>query len=352
MTMDRVLFLEKTGLWRLETQGEIVLFCRHMAQLLPAGVPIMESLVSYSGSTYFVYILKKIQQRITRGQMLSEAFSAYPKLFGPLFCALVVMGEQTSTLPKVFIQLAAYYEWRETSLKKTKRALMYPLFMFLFLVALMWGMIIYILPQLIVFLKANGGGMPLSTRLLMGVGNFLTQHGMHILYVFSIIFLLCFWARFRRLLYEIWVRIPGVGHIYQTYILSHFFYSLLLLLAAKIPLSKALDQIATTVGGAKASTIFRALQTALHKGTPLSASMALSPFFPKNTILLIKTGETSGDMVGSLEHVVHIMRTKFEDKVQLALAVLPKVFLLFVGLMLMWLFTAVLWPLYDSFGGI
>lgn len=352
MILDRTLVLEKTGLWRLEIQGERVLFCRHMAQLLPAGVSIMESLASYNGGLYFASILKKIQQHIIHGQRLSQAFEAYPEIFGSLFCALIAMGENTSTLPKVFIQLAAYYDWRQTSLKKTKRALMYPFFMFVFLIALMWGMIVYIVPQLTIFLKANGGVMPLSTLFLIGVGDFLTQYGAGIFYSFLIIIFLCFWKKFRHFLYELWIRLPGVEHIYKSYVLSHFFYSLLLLLAAKIPLSKALEQIVATLGNSKAANIFDQLQEALHKGVPLSKSMTFTQFFPKNTILLIKTGEKSGDMVGALDHIVQIMRTQFEDKVQVALAVLPKVFLLFVGGMLMWLFTAVLWPLYESFGSI
>jgi type IV pilus assembly protein PilC len=123
------------------TNRDLVMFCFQIEQLTSAGVPMLEGLNDLRESTanpYFQKVLGSLAGDVEGGKMLSQAMAEHSDVFDEVFVNLVVAGEQTGQLPKVFDNLCNTLKWQDELLGQTKRLLAYPLFVFVIVMCQKW----------------------------------------------------------------------------------------------------------------------------------------------------------------------------------------------------------------------
>ncbi len=130
---------------------DLITFCFHLEQTSLAGVPILESLEDLRDSTEnprLKEVIAAMLESIEGGKTLSQAMQDFPAVFSNVFCALIRAGEQSGEIAEVFFQLSENLKWQDEIASQTKKVLMYPLFVGSVVIAVVFFLMTYVVPEL------------------------------------------------------------------------------------------------------------------------------------------------------------------------------------------------------------
>ena len=158
---------------------EIINFCFHLEQLARAGVPIIEGLTDLRDSLEtprFREVLAGMVESIEGGKTLSQAMDEYPRVFDEVFTSLIRAGEETGNLSDVLKSLNESLKWQDELAAQTKKLIMYPAFMGLVVIGVVFFMMIYLVPKMVGFINNMGQQIPLQTKILIATSNFFVNY--------------------------------------------------------------------------------------------------------------------------------------------------------------------------------
>src|SRR5688500_528477 len=161
------------------TRQDLINFCFHLEQLATAGVPLVEGLTDLRDSLEnprFREVVSGLIESIQRGQNLSQALADYPNVSGRVFVSLVRAGEATGKLATVLQSLAESLKWEDELAAQTKKLAMYPAFVGGIVLIVTFFLMIYLVPQMVGFIRNMGQDVPLQTRILMAVSSFFVNY--------------------------------------------------------------------------------------------------------------------------------------------------------------------------------
>src|SRR5690242_11349456 len=164
---------------RAMQRSELISFCVHMEQLVGAGVPLVESLIDLRDSienTRFREVMSGVIESIQGGLRLSQALAQYPQIFTPVFTNLVKAGEDTGKLPAVLRSLVENLKWEDELAEHLKKLIMYPAFVGSIVLIVTLFLMVYLVPQMVAFIRNMGQQIPLQTRILIEVSSFLVGY--------------------------------------------------------------------------------------------------------------------------------------------------------------------------------
>src|SRR5574343_1124622 len=160
-------------------KSELINFCFHLEQLTRAGVPILEGLADLRDSVEhprFREVITDLIERIEGGQTLSQAMESHPGIFSEVFTNLIRAGESSGRLPEVLASLTESQKWEDELATHTKKLLMYPAFVATIVLSATAFLMVYMVPQLKLFVKNMGQALPLHTQLLFFVSDLLVDY--------------------------------------------------------------------------------------------------------------------------------------------------------------------------------
>ncbi|MFM7294741.1 MAG: type II secretion system F family protein, partial [Burkholderiales bacterium] len=182
MELDLIKFesIKKSALLtaRRITRKELITFCFHMDQLLRAGVPIIEALSDLRDTVEnpaFKQVVATLLEDIEGGLRLSEAMANHPHAFDTVFIALIRTGERSGQLPEVLTQLTENLKWQDELASQVKKAMMYPLFAGAVIFGVVFLLMVFLVPQLAITMKALTANPPKATLALIAVSAFMRQ---------------------------------------------------------------------------------------------------------------------------------------------------------------------------------
>ncbi len=230
---------------------ELINFCFHLEQLTAAGVPILESLTDLRDSVEnprFREVISGLIESIQGGQNLSGSMADYTDVFPAVFASLIRAGEETGRMSQVLKSLAENLKWEDELIAQTKKLMMYPAFVGSIVLAVTMFLMIYLVPQMIGFIKGTGQPIPLQTRLLIHVSDFLIGYWWAVLAtpVIAVIGINLGLKRspaFRYRFDDFKLRLPLLGPILRKIILSRFASIFAMMYSAGITI---LDSIKTS----------------------------------------------------------------------------------------------------------
>lgn len=158
---------------------ELINFCFHLDQLTRAGVPILESLTDLRDSLEhprFREVIAGLIESIEGGQTLSQAMSTHPDVFSQVFVNLIRAGEASGQLSEVLASLTESMKWEDELASNTKKLLMYPAFVASIVLAATFFLMIYMVPQLKLFVRNMGQVLPTQTKVLFFVSDLLVNY--------------------------------------------------------------------------------------------------------------------------------------------------------------------------------
>jgi type IV pilus assembly protein PilC len=337
------------------TRRELIHFCFHLDHLARAGVPILEALTDLRDSLEnprFREIVAGLAEDIEGGRMLSQAMERHPRVFGKVFVSLVRSGEVSGRLPEVLRNLTDTLKWEDELASQTRRLAMFPLVVGGIVVAATFFLMIYMVPQLRLFVRNMGETLPLQTRALFFVSDLLADYWFVAL---SAPILLVVGSKLvintnplARLKFDGFkLRLPIVGDILRKIILSRFVTTFALLYSSRIPILDAVRTTQNVVGNAVVRRGLERAEQLIIEGQNLTLAFQQTGFFPPLVIRMLRVGEGTGALDEALSNVSYFYNRDVKESVEKAQQLIEPLLTLLLGGLLGWIALSVLGPIYD-----
>ncbi|MCM8613351.1 type II secretion system F family protein [Accumulibacter sp.] len=334
---------------------ELIHFCFHLQQLVRAGVPILEGLTDLRDSLEhprFREVVASLIESIEGGQTLSQAMESHRRVFDAVFVSLVRAGEATGRLPDVLNSLNESLKWEDELLSQTRKMAAYPAFVGSIVIAATLFLMVYMVPQLRLFVKSMGQVLPLQTQILFLVSDLLVAYW----YLLPTLPLLAFFAvrlllnhnPLARLRFDgLKLRVPVLGNILRKIILARFANTFALLYASGIPILESIRTTQGVVGNLVIRQGLERVEQLIVEGQNVTAAFHGTGFFPPLVIRMLRVGENTGALDEALLNVSYFYNRDVRESVQKMQQLIEPLLTLLMGGMLGWIMLSVLGPVYD-----
>ena len=334
---------------------ELINFCFHLEQLNRAGVPLLEGLTDLRDSIEhprFREVIAGLIESIEGGQTMSQAMSAHPDVFSQVFVNLIRAGEDSGQLPGVLASLTESLKWEDELASHTKKLLMYPAFVAGIVLAATFFLMIYMVPQLKMFVKNMGQTLPVHTQLLFFISDLLVDYW----YVFLLLpviaviagqFILRRNPLARLRLDGIKLRLPVLGPILKKIILSRFANTFAMLYASGIPILESIRTTQQIVGNRAVRQALQQVEQSIREGRNVASAFHDVGMFPPLVVRMLRVGENTGGLDKALLNVSYFYTRDVKESVSRAQALIEPMLTLFMGALLGWIMLSVIGPIYD-----
>lgn len=340
--------------------SEKATFCRFMATMLRAGLPLPEAIDIIRQETQnkkLKNILFDISFNIKKGSSLNFILSKHKDEFDTVFLTILKAGEESGTLDKTFDylskQLLASYELSQ----KVKGSLMYPAVIVAAMAVNAIIMLTFVLPKLSsVFLQLNID-LPLTTKILLDFGKFLGENTIAVvvtgLFFGLLSFLIFYIKRTRRIVFDLLVRLPVVRRIAKQIDVARFARTLSTLLKSGVPITVALEVSTDVLQQSSLKKVAADLSSGVQKGESLSDLLATKKSaFPVVMVQTIRAGEKTGSLEVVLEEMASFYESEIDYSLKRATALLEPVLLLVIGIGVGAMAVMMITPIYSVVGGL
>lgn len=336
---------------------DLIMMCVHLEQLDRAGVPILDSLMDLRDSTdspALKNLMSGIYESVKGGLLLSEALAKHPQVFSEVFTGLVSAGEQTGNLYDVFSQLANHLKWVSEIRRKIKKAIYYPIFLLFMMMGIIALMMLFVIPQLSNFLKAQNFELPFYTQALISTSEFFKDYWYVVLAVPVILTIVLKFAcrvseAFAYKVDKVKLRAPILGPTIKKIELARFCRFFSITFKSGIGILDCLGIASNVVKNRVMKESIANVRRSVGEGTSLTNSLKMSQEFPSLVIRMFKVGEESGSLDTVLENVNFFYDKEVDDAVNGMVGFLQPALTIILGGILLWVSIAVFGPLYSSF---
>ncbi len=332
----------------------LALLTRQLATLIGAGLPVEEALgalAEQAANERQRAITMGLRARVMEGASLASAMGEFPDVFPPVHCASVAAGEQSGRLETVLERLADHAEARDALMQKILAALAYPLLLSLVAIAVVAGLLAWVVPQIVGVFNNLGQELPLATRALIGLSDFVRVWGWLLLLallglaVAARIALRREHLRYRRDV--LLLRLPLAGRLVRAANTVRATRTLALLSASAVPLLDALGIAAGVVSSRPMQQALREAAFKVREGAAFSRALGDSGQFPPVALRLIASGERSGQLPRMLGEAAAEQQRELDRWLTALTAILAPAVILAVGAVVLFIVLAILLPIFD-----
>ncbi len=335
------------SIWKLKLGGakirmkpvEVLLFTSELSDLLEAGMTLGAALNCLSNQGEEDSAQSKIagdlRDRIIRGEQLSDAVTAHPATFPPLYGNMIRAGEASGAMIEVLRRLVEHYERSESMKSKITSALTYPAVVLVFGVFTVIFAMVKVIPQFTKVFESMGNALPLPTRILMGMSTFLIRYGV-LTAVIIVILVVMFKRHLKTEKGRYWwdglkLNAPLIKGIIACGAYSALAYTMKTLLANGVNVLQALKIAEETCSNALIARALRNARQRVTDGTTISGPLAGSNVFPKMMTDMLAVGEQSGDMPGALGHIGRRYESEMDRNIKIFTNALEPILIVLIG---------------------
>ena len=342
------------------TTRDLIQFFIQLEQMQNAGIGLLEALndaKSSADNATLRDIVTEIHKDVSEGASLSGSMKRYPDTFSPLYISLISAGEETGDLVSAYTKLISYLKWVDEMSTKVKKATKYPmilLFVIIITVGIMMGVVV---PQIVGFIANLDQELPFYTVWLVNTSEFFQSSWYMLVIVPMVLFialklLKAFSKEFCYQLDKIILEAPVFGPIIRKINMARYAQTFGSLYASGIDVLKALSASRSTIGNLAIIGALEQVEESVLNGSSLSDSFAKSGEFPNLIIRMLKIGEESGNLSGTMEQVSDFYTKDVDEAVEGLITLIEPALTLIMGVMLLWIAAGVFGPIYNSFGEI
>ena len=330
------------------------IFARQLATMVGAGLTLSKS-VSVVATNARNEALKEIYYEIYKdleeGKPFSEALNKHPELFDKVFVSIVKSGETTGNLDVVLNQTADRLENDSDFVGKIKGAMYYPAFILLALLGVGGYLLVKIVPQLKTLFDNSGNTLPLATRALLALSDFMQAKWWLVIILLGILIIICrTWllSEIGSKYLSVWqLTVPGIKGLSIGIYMSRFARIMEMLIKSGVPLLDALKIMSSTINNAALEEEINSMVVEVERGVPLSTPMQRGEYFPKFIGQMVAVGEQTGKLDQVLGKVADYYETDSSNKIKSLSSLIEPVVLVIVGFGVAVLIFAVLLPIYN-----
>jgi len=333
---------------------EVAMMTRQLATLISAGFPLvsaLDALIPQTKSHGFKTILAQVKNLIVEGNSFARALSNFSGQFSPLYVNMVRAGETSGTLEIVLERLADITEKQQALKNRVQTAMAYPIFMLIIGTAVLFILLIYIVPSITSIFAEMDQVLPTPTRVLIFLSDFFKS------YWWSIFIILAATAMFFQRLKKTakgryWIdktmlMLPGIGILVKKLAVARFARTLGSLLENGVSMLIALDIVKNIAGNKLISDSVETSAIEVGKGQGLGVSLSRSGIFPQLSIQMIQVGEQSGQLETMLTKISDVFESEVELTIMRLTSYLEPVMILVMGSIVAFIVLSICLPIFE-----
>jgi len=330
-------------------------FAQNLQAMVKSGLALdkaLKTLSEQATNKKLKSTLAELADNTEHGKPLADGLVKYEDIFGNFFINMVKAGELSGSLESALEQIYHHLKKIHDLKSKVVSAMIYPIVVIVAMILIGIGLVVFIVPKITAIFKDSGVELPMTTKFIIGLSDFVILHWLIIIICFFIILFLAFIAlknkngrkRFYRLLFEL----PVLGQILKNFNLAKFCRTLSALLKTDIQIIQALVVTAEILDAGPYRDSLNESVDELKSGKPISAVLVKYPkIYPPIILQMIATGEETG----TLDKILAEMAEFYEDDVEQTMknlpAIIEPVLILVLGAGVAFIALAIITPMYS-----
>ncbi len=338
---------------------ELAMVSRQLAIMIDSGVPIVEALQSLAAqirTPSLRDVISDVQQQVLQGYSLSQSLARHSGVFSQLYIDMVKTAEAGGELGRVMDQLATYLEGNLDIIRKVKSAMMYPIIVIAASVVTVVALETFVLPRFMKLFKQMGVAIPVTTKMLLAISNFLINYWYAVILGLAatgfLLKLVANSASGRRWLDWGKLHAPVVGDLFRKIVLSRSLLALGTLLNGGVPLVTALETAAEASGNQVVGSVYRSTRSNVEGGGSIADAFGSSAEFPALVVQMTAVGERTGELPDLLLRVSDFYSKETDAKIKGLTSVVEPVLIVVLGALVGFIAVSIISPIYSLVGGV
>ena len=319
---------------------------------MAAGLPLERALTALADEAEDEKqrnLVAALRAEVNAGSSFAKALAQHPREFSEIYCAVIGAGEQSGSLGLVLERLADDLEERQALKAKLVGAALYPAIVTLVAIAIVLFLVSYVVPQVAAVFAGTKRTLPFLTVAMLAISSFVRTYGWLVLIALVLIAIGARFALanevFRQKFDAAWLQIPLIGRLARGYNAARFTSTLAMLASAGVPILKALQAAAETLGNRAMRADALDALVLVREGAPLASAMAQKKRFPGLVAMFARLGEQTGQLPLMLQRASVQLSAEVQRRAMALATLLEPLLIVTMGLVVMLIVLAVLMPI-------
>jgi type IV pilus assembly protein PilC len=339
---------------------DIVIFTRQFSTMINSGLPLVQALdilAKQSENKQLQAVTRAVVFDVESGHTVADALRKHPKAFSDLYVNMVAAGEAGGILDTILMRLATFMEKNDNLVRKVKGAMIYPGVIMTVAAIAISILLIFVIPVFQSMFGQVGLALPLPTRIVIGLSEFLRGMG-GVMVVGGLIggfFLLKqYYAtpNGKLMIDKLMLSFPVLGDVLRKSAVSRFTRTLGTLISSGVSILDGLEITAKTAGNRVIQDAIMASRASIAGGDTISAPLAKSAVFPPMVISMIAVGESTGGLDEMLAKIADFYDEEVDAAVSGLLSLLEPVMIVFLGVVVGGMVVAMYLPIFDMINAV
>ncbi len=319
-------------------QHDKIVFARNLSKMIEAGLPLTRglSILERQNKGGFKKILREINDMLATGVTFSDTLKKYPRVFSDLFVSMVKAGEESGNLSLALHNISAQMEKTYQLNKKIRGAMMYPAVIFALMLVLGVLMMVYMVPTLTATFVGLGIKLPLSTRIIIAISNFLKDY---ILFVFVglvaagvAIVALMKTEKVKHMIDFLFLHTPIIKDFTKQVNSARTARTLSSLLSSGVDIVVAIGVTREVVQNSYYKKVLEEIGTTIQKGEPISAVFAKHEvLYPVFVGEMVAVGEETGKISEMLSGIAEFYEEEVDQQTKNLSSIIEPVLMIVIG---------------------
>ncbi|HVL96813.1 MAG TPA: type II secretion system F family protein [Solirubrobacteraceae bacterium] len=340
--------------------ADLTVMTRQLSTMVSSGMTLLRAfyvLEEQVENPKLKETLGKVREDIEAGLLLSDALARHPKVFNPLYVAMVAAGEAGGVLEEALERVAVQLEADDSLRRQVKAAMMYPAVVLSFAVCVLIALITFIVPVFVDVFKDFGGDLPAITKFTVALSNAFTNQWYLILG--GTIGAAVAFAKWRK---SAWgrpqwdafrLKIPmKIGQTVQKIALARWSRTFSALYSAGVPILQAIEVTGRTAGNAVLEKAMEEVVESVKAGGQIATPLKNAPIFPPMVAQMIAVGEETGGLDTMLNKVADFYEDEVAAAIKAMTSILEPVMIIFVGAIVGFVVIAMYMPMFKVYDNI
>lgn len=347
----------RTELWPARVKNkDLMLLSRQLSSFVRAGIPILDALTLLQEDVVnptLARTLAAIADDLREGVGLSAAIERHPTVFPPAYRSMMRSAELTGNLDEVLDRLASYLERDEETRSKLRSASVYPAVIAFLSVAVTVLLVVFVLPKFRLFFTSFGRELPLPTRMLLGLSDFLSSWWWAVLLGgASVVTGLVVYVRRdsgREAFDRLALRVPVIGQTVRYALVERFSRVFGSMVRAGVPLGEAMDVAATAANNRVVTRALVTAREAMMQGEGIAGPLGRSGVFPPAAVQMLRVGEDTGSLDDQLDAVAVFYERELDYQVKKLTSLFEPAVLVVMGVVVGFVALALVTAMYGIY---
>ncbi len=334
--------------------ADLALLTRQLATLVQSGSPLEEALATTAKQTEkrnIRHILTAVRTRVVEGYSLADGLKTYPTVFPAMYRATIAAGEQSGHLDAVLERMADYTESRQETQTRIANAMFYPVILTIVSIAIVAGLLGFIVPKIIAVFDNMGQELPPMTRGLIIVSDFVRDYGLYIGAVLVVIYIIFKQAvkqsKWRYIYHSFLLKLPLIKKMVRGLNTARFARTLSILASSGVPILDAMSISAKVVQNLPMRQAIEAAAHKVREGKAINRALDQAGYFPPMTVHLIASGESSGRLDEMLERAAVQQERETDSMLTNMLGLFEPILILVMGGVVLLIVLSILLPILN-----